>query len=281
VNCNRASRLNKFEVGLGHLLGTGGFGSVYLGRFRKSAVAVKIMHKQCKNVEAQLESFKAELHVLDFDHQNIVRTLAATSIEEFHEGAWIMMEYAGSRTLQAMINLEELSRDKRIKFALQISDALRYIHDNQVIHLDLKPSNILVSVCEDIKLADFGCSQKTEANSGLISPTQRSHLTGTFAYRAPELLKGGIPSFKADIYAVGVTMWQMLTRENPYGNENQHVVIFSVVAYGHRPAHPDIMMDPFEECYRDLYTQCWSVTPRDRPSAEQLLDTLRIWTKHL
>lgn len=281
VNGKRKTKLNKYDVKLGHLLGTGGFGSVYLGAFRQRDVAVKIMHKQCKNVAAQLESFKAELHVLDFDHENIVRTLAATSIQEFHEGAWIVMEYAGNKTLQTLINLEELGQETRIKFALQLSDALRYLHDNHVIHLDLKPTNILVSACWDVKLADFGCSQKAEANTGLISPTQRSHLTGTFAYRAPELLKGQIPSCKADIYALGVTLWQMLTRENPYGNENQHVVIFSVVAYGHRPAHPNIKLDPFEECYRDLYTQCWSVAQCDRPSAEELYETLKIWTEHM
>ncbi|XP_061192754.1 serine/threonine-protein kinase mos-like [Saccostrea echinata] len=277
----KVTQVNKGDVKLGRLLGAGGFGSVYLGAYKEHDVAVKIMNKQCKNVAAQEESFKAELHVLDFEHPNIVKTLTAIPLDTFEEGAWIVMEYAGSKTLQTMINHEELSVKTRIKFAFQMSDALRYIHDNHVLHLDLKPANILITARGDIKIADFGCSQKVEVDTGLVSPTQRSLLTGTFAYRAPELLKGQVPSCKADIYAMGVTLWQMLARENPYGNENQHVVIFSVVAYGHRPSHPDIEMDPFEECYRDLYSQCWSVSQLDRPSAMELYETLKIWKKYM
>lgn len=281
VHNKKLTHVNKEEVKLGRLLGAGGFGSVYLGSYRQHDVAVKIMHKQSKNADAQMESFKAELHVLDFEHPNIVRTLAATPFEEFPEGGWIVMEYAGSRTLQSMLNSEELCQETRIQFALQMSDALQYIHQNHVLHLDLKPANILITTRGDIKIADFGCSQKVEVDTGLVSPTQRSLLTGTFAYRAPELLKGQVPSQKADIYALGVTLWQMLARENPYGNENQHVVIFSVVAYGQRPPHPQIEMDPFEECYRDLYSQCWSVSQLDRPSAKELHETLKIWKKYM
>ncbi|XP_052689702.1 serine/threonine-protein kinase mos-like [Crassostrea angulata] len=281
ANNKKLKLVSKEDVKLGRLLGAGGFGSVYYGSYRQRDVAVKIMHKQSKNPEAQIESFKAELHILDFEHPNIVKTLAATPFEEFKEGAWIVMEYAGSRTLQSMINNEELCQETRIRFAIQMSDALHYIHDNHVLHLDLKPANILITARGDVKMADFGCSQKVEMDTGLVSPTQRSLLTGTFAYRAPELLKGQVPSNKADIYALGVTLWQMLARENPYGNENQHVVIFSVVAYGHRPPHPQIDLDPFEECYRDLYTQCWSATQFDRPSAKELHETLKIWKKHM
>ncbi|KAK3090563.1 hypothetical protein FSP39_012722 [Pinctada imbricata] len=276
--------VKKENVTLGKLLGSGGFGSVYLGSHKKETLAVKVMHKVTKNPAAQLESFKAELNILEFDHPYIVKFLMATPMELYDEGAWIVMEYAGDRTLQSVIGdrtSETLSPVHRIKFALQLASALNYSHQHEVVHLDLKPANILITSDGNIKLGDFGCSQKLEVDTKIVSPTQRSFLTGTFAYRAPELLKGESPSKKADIYSFGITLWQMLTRENPFANENQHCVIFSVVAYGKRPAHPDIDFDPFEECYRDLYTQCWSASSVERPSSAELEDVLSVWKKHL
>ncbi|KAJ8313452.1 hypothetical protein KUTeg_008997 [Tegillarca granosa] len=248
-------KLSKSEVELEYLLGSGGFGSVYKGTYQKKDVAVKVMHKISKNPEAHLESFKAEQLVLGFKHPNIVRTIATTSIELFNDGAWIVMELAGRRTLQSLINddSEILCEERRLRFSLQIASALKYSHDKSVI----------------------------DNEKGLVSPTQRSALTGTFAYRAPELLRGEAPTKKADIFSFGITLWEMLARKTPYSGENQHVVIFGVVAYGQRPKHPEIECGPFEECYRDLYSQCWSANSSDRPDAKELVELLKIWKNFL
>ena len=88
---------------------------------------------------------------------------------------------------------------------------------------------------------------------GFIDVLCRSYLTGTVAYRAPELLKGGPPSARSDIFSYGVTLWQMMAREIPYGNENQHVVIFGVVAYNLRPKVENKTEEEetaLEYCYR-------------------------------
>ena len=279
----KAAIVKKEDIALGKLLGAGGFGSVYMGTHKTDVVAVKIMHKITKNPAAQIESFSAELNILNFDHPYIVKVLMATPLDRYSEGAWIVMEYAGSRTLQYVIGdlAEKMSPERRMKYSLQLASALNYSHKNNIVHLDLKPANILITNEDDLKLGDFGCSQKLEADTGTVSPTQRSFLTGTFAYRAPELLKGEAPTREADIYSFGITLWQMLSREIPFANENQHCVIFSVVAYGKRPSHPEMDLDPFEECYRDLYTQCWSATRTDRPSAVELEEILRLWKAHM
>lgn len=280
----RIASLNKDDVELGPYLGSGGFGAVYVGKYKNTKVAVKVLHKVSKNPAAQLESFKAELNTIGFQHRNIVRTITATSLDCFDQGAWIVMEYAGDRTLQSLIDDETVSFGpmKRLRYTLQIASALKYAHGNKICHLDLKPANVLISLNgKSCKLADFGCSQKVEIDTGIVSPTQRSLLTGTFAYRAPELLKGEAPSMRADVYSLAVTMWQMLARSTPYGNENQHVVIFGVVSYGHRPKHPEIELDPFEESYRDLYSQCWSASSLDRPTSGELVDLLKLWKSYM
>ncbi|XP_063411560.1 serine/threonine-protein kinase mos-like [Mytilus trossulus] len=280
---HRNTSLKKEEVVLGRLLGTGGFGSVYRGKYKDSTVAVKVMHRVTKNPAAQLESFKAELNTIGFDHENIVKTITATSLDAFDQGAWIVMEYAGHRTLQSLIDDDSVSLGpcRRVKFSQQIAEALKYAHDMKIVHLDLKPANILITPDGRCKVADFGCSQKVEIDTGIVSPTQRSILTGTFAYRAPELLKGEAPSKRADIYALAVIMWQLLSRQTPFSNENQHVVIFGVVAYGQRPKHPEIDVDPFEESYRDLYSQCWLPCALDRPTAGEIAELLNIWRGYM
>lgn len=276
--------IEKDAFELGEVLGSGGFGSVYMGTFQQQAVAVKVMHKYTKNPAAQVESFKAELHIMSFNHPNIVKTLAATHIEKFDEGAWVVMEYVAKGSLLGLLNDsdEEICVDRRLKFSIQIASALSYAHNNKVAHLDLKPANILLTEDDNCKIGDFGCSQKVEIETGIVSPTNRSILTGTFAYRAPELLRGEPPTFKADVYSYGVTLWQMRSRETPFSNQNQHVVIFGVVANGMRPHDPEPEEDdPFELSFKDLYRQCWSSCPLDRPSARELVELLDIWKNNM
>ena len=89
----------------------------------------------------------------------------------------------------------------------------------------LFPNDFVISCCEVL-----------EGETGRVSPTRRmSLLTGTFPYRAPELLRGDAPDTKADIYSLGVTLWQMESRQTPYAGHEPHAIVFNVVAYNARP----------------------------------------------
>lgn len=207
------------------------------------------MYKQSKNFEVQIESFKVELYVFDFEYLNIVKILVVIFFEEFKEGVWIVMEYVGSRIFQSMINNEELCQEMRIWFVIQMLDVFYYIYDNYVLYFDLKFVNIFIMVCGDVKMVDFGCFQKVELDMGLVSFIQCFFLIGIFVYCVLEFLKGKVFLNKVDIYVFGVILWQMLVWENFYGNENQYVVIFSVVVYGYCFFYFEIDFDLFEECY--------------------------------
>ena len=272
--------LNKDEVKtleIGRLLGTGGFGSVYEGRFKGKKVAIKKLHLNTKNPHAVTESFLAESSTMTLRHRNIIRLIAVSPPNVNRNERYIIMEYAGSRNLRKLIDdeTEKFTEFRRMGYALDIANALNFIHRHKIVHLDLKPANIIVT-CQDVcKLGDFGCS-KILPDDGLCSPATptNSFLTGTFAYRAPELLKGDFPSSKADMYSYGICLWQLLTRERPYGSENLYVVIFGVVAYNLRPKINTTMREQ-NQLYIQLIEDLWQANAVDRPSASEVLRLLR------
>lgn len=133
----------------------------------------------------------------------------------------------------------------------------------------------MVTYRNTCKLGDFGCC-KILGSDGQGSPTTptNSYLTGTLAYRSPELLKGGYPTCKADMYSYGICLWQLLTRERPYGNENMYVVIFGVVSYNLRPTITPKMITDNKQ-YTQLLKSLWRADPDKRPSAEEVMVKLR------
>lgn len=269
------------------LLGCGGFGTVYQSDINGHKVAVKRMHRNRRNPRAMYESIQAEKLSMSLHHPNIVQTYAILENQDISQ-VLIIMQFAGERNLQSVIDneRENLDMSRRLKFATDITRALEFVHSNNLAHLDLKPANIIVDIYDTCRLSDFGCCQLvTNGNNELDclppSPTPsppsttRSSLTGTFAYRAPELLKGEEPTIKSDMYSLGICLWQMLTREQPYGLESQFVVIFGVVANQMRPSLLQVPShDITTYAYVDLMTTLWRAEPERRPDADSTLSSL-------
>lgn len=154
-----------------------------------------------------------------------------------------------SKTLQRVIDSDYDYEWRNV--AQQLVAALKYLHQMKILHLDLKPANILVTPPQQCKVIDFGCSQ--HANHPRVSPLQ-----GTLAYRAPELFRNKLPTPKADIYSLVITLWSVKTGETLYDRENNERLVYQVVAQRRRHAR-----DP------DFET-LWDADPRRRPEADQL-----------
>lgn len=264
-------------VRIGKVLGSGGFGCVYEGQYRGRQVAVKKFHVNSKSRRAMLQSFEAEASI-SFRHPNIIRTLAVFGKELELGCRIIVMEFAGNKTLRNIIDDDKdtINEERRLKFGFQIASALGFLHDREIAHLDVKPANILVDNNDVCKLGDFGCSQVIgEGDDDLPASPTCSYLTGTFAYRAPELLKGEQPTTQADMYSLGICFWQLLTREQPYGSENLYVVVFGVVAYNLRPPVPPADNQCIRE-YDALVERLWQSEPSVRPSARETMEILRM-----
>lgn len=272
-------------VEFGRILGSGGFGKVYEALFNGKKVAVKKLTSKAKlrNSNAPRESLQAESLLLEYSHQNLVKILAILhggSIED----CMVIMEFAGERNLQSIIDDESvaLPERRRISVALDIARGLEFMHKQGLAHLDVKPANVIVNADNECKICDFGCCQYVELEESKDfqppSPTKTS-LAGTFSYRAPELLKGEFPSTKADIYSLGVCLWQMLLREQPYGMESHFVIIFSVVQKNLRPRFPEAILEDERNLeYVRLTTSLWHAEARKRPAAKELVRSLQNWT---
>ncbi|XP_054841949.1 proto-oncogene serine/threonine-protein kinase mos [Eublepharis macularius] len=277
-----------------HCLGSGGFGLVYKATYRGTTVAVKQVKKCSKNSLASRQSFWAELNVAYLDHQNVVRVVAASTSSPAGQDnlGTIIMEYVGNSTLHHAIygtdwitakrkddglgyGRESLSMGECLSYSCDIVAGLVFLHSQFIVHLDLKPANIFITEQNICKIGDFGCSQKLEdvASSGL----QLYHQGGTYTHRAPELLKGEKVTPKADIYSFAITLWQMLTQEEPYQGERQYI-LYSVVAYNLRPSLSAAVFrnSTTGQKLETIIRNCWKADVAERPSADHLHNLLSL-----
>ena len=201
----RGQAVGKFKIL--SLLGSGGFGTVYLAQdtWLDKKVAIKVPHRQ-QNLD--LGELLHEPRLLgSLNHPNIVSVLTA----EKQEGVFfIVMEYITGETLETIIMREgaiELTR--ALDFSVQIANALDYAHRQNVIHRDLRPGNVLVNDQGLVKVADFGTSRVLEIAA------HGTTVIGSPPYMAPEQFHGKAV-FASDIYSLGVTMYQVLTGVLPY-----------------------------------------------------------------
>ena len=187
-------------------LGSGGFGTVYLAEdtWIGKKVAIKVPHRQ--NVD-----FGDLLHeprlLATLSHPNIVSILTAEKQENIF---FIVMEYVPGETLEGVIARDgALDLPRSLDYTCQICNALDHAHQQNVIHRDLRPGNVLVTDSGVLKVADFGTSRFIEIAA------HGTTVIGSPPFMAPEQFHGKAV-FASDVYSLGITMYQMLTGVMPY-----------------------------------------------------------------
>ncbi len=200
------------------LLGRGGMGAVYKARQKslKREVAIKVLPPTIDDGGMQFaERFKAEAEAMArLNHPGVV---AVYDAGETPGGLlYIVMEFVEGTDVSQMIRSSgKLPPDYAYSITAHVCDALAYAHANGLIHRDIKPANIMVDKEGRVKVADFGLAKMTNENSGF---TQTNMAVGTPDFVAPEALYPGVPlDGRADLYAVGVMLYQMLTGSIPRG----------------------------------------------------------------
>ncbi|KAK6626993.1 hypothetical protein RUM44_009470 [Polyplax serrata] len=253
------------------ILGKGSFGTAIQATYKGELVAAKVVppHKS--------STLKNELNNFFLSHPNIVKTLRVISNEENGSCGLVIMEMCSSSNLENLI-LEEsynLTVNSVVSFATDICRALDYCHSQRVLHLDVKPKNVLVNLTTNTcKLCDFGSSCLL---FGEDDPAEEradyETLQSTAVYTSPELLSGGSPTDKSDVYSVGITLWQLVHRKKPYVADNKidlQSTIYKVVKLKKRPEGRGKKNDVLE----NLYVRCWDHKPDKRPTMKEVVQYL-------
>ena len=187
-------------------LGSGGFGTVYLAEdtWIDKKVAIKVPHKQGLDFGDLLKEPRL---LASMSHPNIVTVITAEKQDDLF---FIVMEYVEGETLEQRISREgALDLAVALDFTCQICNAVDHAHAAGILHRDLRPGNILVSSTGLLKVTDFGTSRFLE------SAAHGTTVIGSPPYMAPEQFHGKAV-FASDVYAIGVTVYQMLTGVLPY-----------------------------------------------------------------
>lgn len=198
------------------LIGRGGMGAVYRGRHLglNRPVAIKVLPADMLGDPEFAVRFRREARTLaKLHHPGIVSV--HDSGETADGNLYFAMELVEGTDLAHLIRGKALPPAAALEIASQVCDALQYAHDQGVIHRDIKPANVLVTRDGRAKLADFGLARPDEDIHSRVTKTQR--VMGTADYMAPEH-RAGLPDHRADIFSLGVMLYEMLTGHTPRGN---------------------------------------------------------------
>ena len=194
-------------------IGSGGMGSVYLGKHRESGqqVAVKILPASLAHEEGFVERFAREI--------DSMKRLSNPHVVQLYDSGvdngtyYYSMEYVPGETLTQKIRREKrLAWHATIEISLQICSALKAAHDTGIIHRDLKPSNLLVDAEGNVKLTDFGVAQVFATDRLTVT----GGIVGTAEYMSPEQAQGKRANKQSDLYSLGAVMYAMVCGRPPF-----------------------------------------------------------------
>ena len=204
------------------LLGAGGMGVVYRAsdlQVPGELFAIKVLKPKLQGHAELVRALREEVRkTRALSHPNIV---GAYSISSDEDGDYMLMEYLEGETLQALLD-EEFGRGvpftRAWPFVLDICAALAYAHDHNVIHSDLKPSNVFVTTSGKVKLLDFGIARVARGPIRGFDPGAYGAVTESYA--SCEMLEGGNPDVRDDVYALGCVVYEMLSGKHPFGRRS-------------------------------------------------------------
>lgn len=253
--------LSQHDYEIVKMIGKGGSGYCYLVKSLKFNQEFVCKVTKCANVDPKIiESHKSEAQILsNLNHPNIVRIY-----DYFIESNIVfqILEYCSGGSLIDLIKSnEKLSSNKKNKIFLEIVDALVFMHQKGIAHCDIKLSNILLDQFGRVKICDFGLSHLISKSKTLKCDKS---VRGTMNYMSPEILLGiDYDPFMADVWAVGVTFYTLVTGQFPYGGYSSNTILNEIDA-GHTK------LDPKYGPMSEIVNWCMKIEPQHRPTMSQL-----------
>ncbi|XP_028551666.1 serine/threonine-protein kinase STY17 isoform X3 [Dendrobium catenatum] len=241
---------------------SGSFGDLYRGTYCSQDVAIKVFKSEHVSVDMPRD-FAQEVHIMrKVRHKNVVQFIGACTkppslfiVTEFMPGGSV---YDYLHKQKGVFRFSSL-----LRVAIDVSNGMNYLHQNNIIHRDLKTANLLMDENE-VKIADFGVA-RFKTQSGIMTAE-----TGTYRWMAPEVIEHRPYDHKADVYSFGILMWELLTGKLPYEFLSPLQAAVGVLRAGLRPIIPKNTNPKLAA----LLEKCWQKDPALRPDFSEILDTL-------
>ncbi|MDF1662290.1 MAG: protein kinase [Planctomycetota bacterium] len=241
-------------------LGRGGMGVVHRARNRETGelVALKVLHRTI-NDEKFLGRFVREIRILkELENPYVVKVVDSGNEGNSHYLAMELIE--GESTKQRLENSGPLPLNTLLKIGLGVCSALEILFENGLVHRDIKPANILITEEDQVKLVDFGLAK--HHNDRALTHTGEA--LGTPYYLSPEAVRGGEADIRSDLYALGVTLFELATARKAFRGSSAFEV-FHNIFYGDTPCLNDERDDLPEE-FNQLLQELMQREIKERPS---------------
>lgn len=249
---------------------SGSYGDLYKGTYCSQEVAIKVLKAERVSAEMQRE-FAQEVYIMrKVRHKNVVQFIGACTKPP---SLCIVTEYMSGGSVYDYLHKQRgtFKLPSLLKVAIDISKGMNYLHQNNIIHRDLKAANLLMDENEVVKVADFGVA-RVKAQSGVMTAE-----TGTYRWMAPEVIEHKPYDHKADIFSFAIVLWELLTGKIPYEYLTPLQAAVGVVQKGLRPTIPKNTLPKLTE----LLERCWQQDPTLRPDFTEIIAILQQITKEV
>ena len=257
------------------LIGVGGMAMVYKAHdnLDDKTVAIKILKDEFLGNEEFIRRFKNESKAIAvLSHPNIVKVYDVSFGDRIQ---YIVMEYIDGITLKEYIGQQSaIPWKEAVHFTVQILQALQHAHEKGIVHRDVKPQNIMLLQDGTIKVTDFGIARISNGETRTIT----DKAIGSVHYIAPEQAKGGVTDGKADIYSVGVMLYEMLTGRLPFDADS--AVSVAIMQLQNEPKPPRELNDSIPEGLEEITLRAMRKEPHQRyESAKEMLEAIELFRK--
>ncbi|EGW38644.1 Stk1 family PASTA domain-containing Ser/Thr kinase [Desulfosporosinus sp. OT] len=252
-------------------IGAGGMAIVYKAKdiLLNRVVTIKVLREQFVTDEDFIRRFRREAQsAASLSHPNIV---SVYDVGKDGDTEYIVMEYVEGRNLKEIIReYAPLSTDQSINLGLQIIEAIKNAHEHHIIHRDIKPHNILVTVDGHAKVTDFGIARAVSS----ATVTHTGDIIGSVHYLSPEQAKGLQSNEQSDIYSLGIILYELITGKVPYDGETP--ITIALKHLQEQPVLPSKINPRIEREFEAVIMRAIAKSPEQRYlSAKDLLEDLK------
>ncbi len=261
------------------MLGAGGMGTVYRARHvhMRKTVAVKVLHREMTHLPEVVARFEREaVAAANIEHPNVAAATDFGRLE--NDSFYLVLEYIEGQSLTERLDREGVFPPPlALHIVRQIADALATAHAAGVVHRDLKPDNVMLVERDGdpgfVKVLDFGIAKVDMTGGDQQALTKLGSIFGTPDYMAPEQAAGRAVDGRADLYALGIMLYQMLVGRTPFQDDDMVVVLTRQLT-----APPEPLPDDIDPALQAIVARLLAKSPDDRfQSPEELLVAIDQW----